>query len=81
MRHYNPDFDCAANDWLALDEQERIVLGAPVGAMITLAAVALFISAVRTFRAAETPIPGNRPTTTIVRAGPIASPGTPSTWR
>src|SRR5207244_12751183 len=41
----------------------------PVGAIVTLAAIALFISAVRTFRAAGTPIPGNRPTTTIVRAG------------
>ena len=45
-------------------------IGTPVGAIITLAAVALFISAVRTFRAAGTPIPGNRPTTTIVRTGP-----------
>jgi protein-S-isoprenylcysteine O-methyltransferase Ste14 len=35
-----------------------------------LAAVALFIYAVRTFQAARTPIPGNQPTTTIVRAGP-----------
>jgi protein-S-isoprenylcysteine O-methyltransferase Ste14 len=42
----------------------------PVGALLTLAAVALFIYAVRTFRAAGTPIPGNQPTTTIVRAGP-----------
>ena len=38
--------------------------------MVTLLAVALFVSAVRTFRAAGTPIPGNRPTTTIVRTGP-----------
>jgi protein-S-isoprenylcysteine O-methyltransferase Ste14 len=45
-------------------------LGAPVGALFTLAAVALFIYAVRTFRSAGTPIPGNRPTTTIVRTGP-----------
>jgi protein-S-isoprenylcysteine O-methyltransferase Ste14 len=45
-------------------------LAAPVGVMITLTAVVLFISAVRTFRAAGTPIPGNRPTTTIVRTGP-----------
>jgi protein-S-isoprenylcysteine O-methyltransferase Ste14 len=45
-------------------------LGAPVGAFLMLAAVALFIYAVRTFRAAGTPIPGNRPTTTIVRTGP-----------
>jgi protein-S-isoprenylcysteine O-methyltransferase Ste14 len=33
-------------------------------------AIALFVSAVRTLRAAGTPIPGNRPTTTIVRTGP-----------
>ena len=45
-------------------------IGTPVGALLTLAAVALFIYAVRTFRAAGTPIPGNRPTTTIVRTGP-----------
>jgi len=38
--------------------------------MITVLAIALFVSAVRTLRAAGTPIPGNRPTTTIVRAGP-----------
>jgi protein-S-isoprenylcysteine O-methyltransferase Ste14 len=42
----------------------------PIGAMLTLLAVALFVSAVRTFRAAGTPIPGYRPTTTIVRTGP-----------
>ena len=29
-----------------------------------------FTAAVRTFRAAGTPIPGNRPTTAIVRSGP-----------
>ena len=33
-------------------------------------AVALFLWAVRTFRTAGTPIPGNSPTTTIVRTGP-----------
>ena len=42
----------------------------PVGATIVLVAVALFISAVRTLRQAGTPVPGNRPTTAIVRAGP-----------
>ena len=42
----------------------------PVGAMLTLLAVALFVAAVRTFRAAGTPVPGNRPTTAIVRTGP-----------
>jgi protein-S-isoprenylcysteine O-methyltransferase Ste14 len=38
--------------------------------MVTLLAVALFLSAVRSLRAAGTPIPGNHPTTTIVRSGP-----------
>jgi protein-S-isoprenylcysteine O-methyltransferase Ste14 len=46
------------------------LLGAPVGALLTLAALVLFSYAVRTFRAAGTPIPGNWPTTTIVRTGP-----------
>src|SRR5207244_4169303 len=43
-------------------------ISTPIGAIVTLAAIALFISAVRTFLAAGTPIPGNRPTSTIVRA-------------
>jgi protein-S-isoprenylcysteine O-methyltransferase Ste14 len=42
----------------------------PVGATLTLLASGLFVAAVRTFRAADTPIPGNRPTTAIVRSGP-----------
>jgi protein-S-isoprenylcysteine O-methyltransferase Ste14 len=42
----------------------------PVGAMLTLLAVGLFVAAVHTFRAAGTPVPGNRPTTVIVRTGP-----------
>jgi protein-S-isoprenylcysteine O-methyltransferase Ste14 len=45
-------------------------LSTPVGAMLTLVAVGLFVTAVRTFRAADTPVPGNRPTTAIVRTGP-----------
>ena len=45
-------------------------LSAPVGIMVVLVAGVLFISAVRTFRKAGTPVPGNRPTTTIVRTGP-----------
>jgi protein-S-isoprenylcysteine O-methyltransferase Ste14 len=45
-------------------------LGVPLGAMVVLVAGALFISAVRTLRKAGTPVPGNRPTTTIVRRGP-----------
>lgn len=45
-------------------------LSVPIGVTVVLAAGALFASAVRTFRRAGTPVPGNRPTTTIVRAGP-----------
>jgi protein-S-isoprenylcysteine O-methyltransferase Ste14 len=41
-----------------------------VGAIVAVLAIALFVSAVRTLRAADTPIPGNCPTTTIVRTGP-----------
>ena len=41
----------------------------PIGVMVVLMAGGLFISAVRTFRKAGTPIPGNRPTTAIVRTG------------
>jgi protein-S-isoprenylcysteine O-methyltransferase Ste14 len=42
----------------------------PVGVTLVLLAAALFVSAVRTFRAADTPVPGNRPANTIVRSGP-----------
>lgn len=45
-------------------------VSAPIGVLAVLLAVALFIAAVRTFRKAGTPVPGNRPTTTIVRTGP-----------
>ena len=45
-------------------------ISAPVGGIGTLAAVALFVYAVRTFKVAGTPVPGNLPTTTIVRTGP-----------
>ena len=47
-------------------------IGTAIGAPLTLAAVALFSYAVRTFRAAGTPVPGTRPTTTVVRAGPYS---------
>ena len=40
------------------------------GLAVILLAIALFLFAIRTFRAAGTPVPGNRPTTTIVRTGP-----------
>jgi protein-S-isoprenylcysteine O-methyltransferase Ste14 len=45
-------------------------IGTPVGVILVLAAVALFVFSVRTFRKASTPVPGNLPTTVIVRAGP-----------
>ena len=48
----------------------RPSVAGPIGAGAVLMAVGLFIAAVRTFRAAGTPVPGNRPTTTIVRTGP-----------
>jgi protein-S-isoprenylcysteine O-methyltransferase Ste14 len=41
-----------------------------LGALVVLLAIGLFLSAARTFRAAATPVPGNQPTTTIVRTGP-----------
>jgi protein-S-isoprenylcysteine O-methyltransferase Ste14 len=47
-------------------------ISVPTGVTLVLAAGALFISAVRTFRKAGTPVPGNRPTTVIVRTGPYA---------
>jgi protein-S-isoprenylcysteine O-methyltransferase Ste14 len=48
----------------------RYPAAAAIGAGVVLLAVGLFIAAVRTFRAAGTPVPGNRPTTTIVWTGP-----------
>ena len=39
------------------------------GVPVVLLAVGLFLFAVRAFRSADTPVPGNRPTTTIVRTG------------
>lgn len=46
-------------------------VGVPLGTIAVLVAVALFLYAVRTLRSAGTPVPGNRPTTTIVRTGPF----------
>lgn len=45
-------------------------VSALLGGTTVLVAVALFLSAVRTLRAARTPVPGDRPTTAIVRTGP-----------
>jgi hypothetical protein len=50
----------------------------PVGGSAVLVAIALFLHAVRTFRTAGTPVPGNRPTTTIVRRGRIVAAAIPS---
>jgi len=45
-------------------------LGTALGCSAVLAAAALFLFSVRTFRSEGTPVPGNRPTTTIVSTGP-----------
>jgi protein-S-isoprenylcysteine O-methyltransferase Ste14 len=45
-------------------------LGWPVGGALAVAAVVLFVAAVRQLRAAGTPVPGNRPTRVLVRTGP-----------
>ena len=43
---------------------------APLGALVALLAVALFVLSVREFRRARTPIRTQKPVTTIVRTGP-----------
>ncbi len=55
----------------------RHPVGALIGAGLVILAVGLFVIAARTFRAASTPVPGNRPTTTIVRTGPYRFSRTP----
>ena len=45
-------------------------LAAPLGLLLVVAAVVLFLGSVGKFRAAGTPVPGNKVTTAIVRAGP-----------
>jgi protein-S-isoprenylcysteine O-methyltransferase Ste14 len=45
-------------------------VAAPLGSLLVALAGVLFSASVKTFRAAGTPVPGNRPTTTIVRTGP-----------
>jgi protein-S-isoprenylcysteine O-methyltransferase Ste14 len=42
----------------------------PIGVTVSAAGLALFIAAIREFAAAGTPVPGNQPTTAIVRSGP-----------
>ena len=46
------------------------VLRPPVGGLLVAMAAALFAYSIRQFRMAETPVPGNKPTTAIVRTGP-----------
>jgi protein-S-isoprenylcysteine O-methyltransferase Ste14 len=45
-------------------------LAAALGILLVVAAVVLFSGSVRKFRAAGTPVPGNKATTAIVRVGP-----------
>ena len=45
-------------------------LAAPLGILLAVAAVVLFSGSVGKFRAAGTPVPGNKATTVIVRSGP-----------
>jgi protein-S-isoprenylcysteine O-methyltransferase Ste14 len=45
-------------------------IAVPVGSALVVAAIALFLHSVATFRAAGTPVPGNRPTTAVVSSGP-----------
>ena len=47
-----------------------VSISVPIGVVLVLVAVALFVPSVRTFQKAGTPVPGNRPTTVIVRTGP-----------
>jgi protein-S-isoprenylcysteine O-methyltransferase Ste14 len=42
----------------------------PGGSLLVAMAAALFASSIRQFRKAGTPVPGNKPTTAIVRTGP-----------
>jgi protein-S-isoprenylcysteine O-methyltransferase Ste14 len=45
-------------------------IGAWVGVPFLIASLALFFASTRRFRAAGTPVPGNKPTSAIVQSGP-----------
>jgi protein-S-isoprenylcysteine O-methyltransferase Ste14 len=45
-------------------------LAAPLGIVLVLLAVVVFFYSARKFQTAGTPVPGNKPTRVIVRAGP-----------
>ena len=47
------------------------VLHLPLGGLLIVMAAGLFWYSIRQFRAAGTPVPGNKPTTAIVRTGPF----------
>ena len=46
------------------------VLRLPLGGLLVAMAAGLFAYSIRQFRTAGTPVPGNKPTTAIVRSGP-----------
>ena len=46
------------------------VISIPAGAVLVVAAIALFVGATRAFKAAGTPVPGDQPATAIVKVGP-----------
>jgi protein-S-isoprenylcysteine O-methyltransferase Ste14 len=45
-------------------------LAALLGSFLAVVAVVIFLYSIRKFQTAGTPVPGNKPTTTIVRTGP-----------
>jgi len=47
------------------------IAGPVLGFLALVAAVTLFILTQREFRSAHTPLPGNRPTTSVVQTGPF----------
>jgi protein-S-isoprenylcysteine O-methyltransferase Ste14 len=49
----------------------------PFGGLIAVLAAALFVWSIKTFHSAGTPVPGNRPTTAIVKVGPYRSSRNP----
>jgi protein-S-isoprenylcysteine O-methyltransferase Ste14 len=63
---------CAIAAGLLLHAAWPLPLGLPgVGAAAMLLSLVLFVWAVRTLRLAGTPVPGDRPTTAVVRTGPF----------
>jgi protein-S-isoprenylcysteine O-methyltransferase Ste14 len=50
---------------------------APLGAVLVAAAAALFVTSVRQFRAAGTPVPGDSPSTAVVDSDPYRSSRNP----